>query len=483
MTSIATNRRIIVATSAANLSGATRAPQLVAVLHWRSPERWNTIVVKSRFAAGQLLRPETLLARAAQASPLRRPVDFIPMKPETDVALLGHVELTGAEGQPIEATATLLVGGRPTELVLGASAPGRVPLAPPHLRWLQTADGSSAVAPRETHDGAEHGFEHEPDFAYEGYQCAHRWLLRSKVAESTEVSLRLQGRALLELAVPPLSPRVMIDPTQIGSVTPIEMDLDTVIIDADRSELELTWRGMIPALNDESDVERVIVGWSSDADMDDPLKGWDALLRELPHGWFEHAWLFADAESGHAPPALEGDALLQARLQSWSHPHPPAPRLQLERFATIQAELAESREPRADTLTRHQIDEYRFGLEERAWLDRIAGDVRTGGGELPIATQYAAAVVLASDRQAAPGEDRRSLRSYAELLVAMEHRDASKVLQDAKVSLGAWIRWDRQITQRQAREPEVARELRELTDELRGRAGADGAAAPGGGGS
>lgn len=467
-------RRIIVVTSAVNLSEHADnplPPQLVGIVHWTSPELWNSIIVKTRVAAsGALERPEALIARRAQAQALKRPIDFAPMKGDVDVVWIGHVELEGPPGSPVERTGGVLAGGETTALIFHADAPGKIPLVPPHVRIVQAPQGASSLAPRDTHDAAENAFHHREDFPYEDYQCASRWLLREWVKEGSHLTMTIEGKAVADFRLPDRSPRVLLDPAHSSTLIGVDMDLDTIVVDVDKHELELTWRGIVTTLNDESDLDRILVGWLSDDEMANPDKSWDAMLRELPHGWFEHVWMFSDAEAGLPPAALDGDDLVRARMQSWSHPHPPAPRLELERFTTVQAELAENREPRADTLKRHGLDEYKFGLEERAWLDRIAGESRVGEGQPPIAKQYAQAITSASDRLARPGEQERTLRSYAELLVRMERTDASKTLQQAGVTLGAWLRWDRQVMQRTERDADAAKELRAHVDELRSQA-------------
>lgn len=469
-------RRIVVVTSALNLTqhaDQPQPPQLVGVVHWTSPELWNTVIVKTRVAAsGALERPQTLIARRAQAQALARPIDFAPMKGDADVVWLGHVELEGKPGEPLQRTGGMLAGGETTALLFQASSPGRIPLVPPHVRIVQAPESAASLAPRPTHDAADNEFQHREDFPYEDYQCASRWLLREWIQEGSALALTIEDKTVAEFRVPSRSPRVLLDPAHSAHLIGVDMELDTVVVDVDRRELELTWRGIVTTLNDESDLDRILVGWLSDEEMADPKLGWDALLRELPHGWFEHAWMFADAEAGSAPPPLEGDELERARMQSWSHPHPPAPRLELEQFTTIQAELVEAREPRAQTLQRHGLDEYKFGLEERAWLDRIAGESRLGEGQPPIAQQYARAMTEASDRLAQPAERERTLRSYAELMVQMERSDAHKTLQQAGLSLGAWLRWDRHVTQRTSRDASAADELHAHLDELRAKANA-----------
>lgn len=399
-------RRIVVGTSPANV-GEGSEPPLVGVLPWsRLHDAWCSIIVKARVSADapdKLLAGHTFLARPAQADPLQRPVDFVPAKSIVDVLVVGHVELPGPPNAPVQAAGRLVIAEQSTLLSLEAPSPGRVPLTMQHAR-VQGEEGiDGAIGPMNLHDGSELSFKYPEDFAFTLYQSACRpHLLREKVPESSKIALELMvnGHAhpVCDFRMPSVSPRILLEPSQVGTrKTIVPAVLDTVLVDLDRRELELTWRGYFEALAGTRDVDTIYLGWASDEQMK-TRRGWQTLLRELPHGQFRHAWFFADAESGVAPAPLSAKQEKAARLRTWMFPLAPEPRLEIDAFAEIGAELEARREPRKQILERHRLTEDAWALEERAWLERATGETRSHQGKSPTSTAMIDARVRATER-------------------------------------------------------------------------------------
>ena len=392
--------RTLVVTSPAHLPRDARAPQ-VGLFTFTTPELWCGIVVKSRVGQGDarlLRRPEFLLGTPAQADALARPADFVPLKGKTDVLLMGHAR---APRTLRKASATLLVGDEvlPLELMAEEDS-GRMPFAPPHLSLPGEVDHS--MRPRNSYDPEATRFEHPMDYPWEHVQTAHPRLILPPLGEGARVNLTASlgdgtSLDLIDMCLPPFSPRVMIDPVQSGRPQfEVEMQLDTVVVDSGDNalELELTWRGMFQVYQGVQDVDRVLVGFASDAQMKSREEGWQFILRELPYGQFDHAWLYEDAREGTPPRALSPSEVKAARYRVWNYPMSPEPRLPLETLTTIEQTFAERREPRQDTLARHGLDEQFFAIEQRAWLEKRVRESNSDGAQAAVAENFTAARAL-----------------------------------------------------------------------------------------
>ena len=145
---------------------------------------------------------------------------------------------------------------------------------------------------------------------------------------------------------------------------------------------------------------------------------------------------------------------------------PKLPRVPIERYARVSAELAEWPDKREDTLKRHGFKEERYLLEERCWLERFAADAVEGHGEL--AAYFGELFVAEQDKLATPEEERVGLRDYLSLRLAMEiGADVAEVLGQAKMTLAQWMRLDRRWTGRAEADPAVAEEMAVIDADLR----------------
>jgi hypothetical protein len=146
-----------------------------------------------------------------------------------------------------------------------------------------------------------------------------------------------------------------------------------------------------------------------------------------------------------------------ARYEVLEHAAPPE--LSLDDFARVGAELAEERESRADVLDRHDLDERRWTIEERAWSDMLARDAAHGDGRL--AGELAELTVAHQAALARPDEQPRSVEIYAaarsRILAGEPPND---VLAETGISRGEWMRLERHWLERAERDPSIARTLK-----------------------
>lgn len=466
--------RILVATSAAHLPPSLlRAPQVTGVLPFRvGGAGAYALILKSRAAFDEglaLVRPDVMLATPIQSETLGRPVDFVPEKAWVDVFIVGTFhKRTKDESKPIRLFGTLQLGGEETPILIENEDGRRFAVT---RRTVRVPDGRpECVLVNPSKDPAETEYEHPDGFNFAAYNAGHPTLGRNlgAIAPGALFSLVLEGEEdpAFEAQIPERFPRVLVDPQDGDERSRIvEMTLDTLVLDLDKHEMELTWRGSWYRIQDPSEIDRVLVGWATNEEWDE--EGFAGLYREMPHGHFEWAWELSDAEAGTPPPPLDEDELQEAKFCTLDSPTAPAPRLTIEEFAKIQSELNEARQPRAEIFKKHGTDDFRFGLESRAWTERMQEEVLTNPIEAPLATRYADALSKESDAYARSEEKERTLRQYAEVKHRMSTGDPSRVMRQAKLSLGEWIRWERAIASQQLDDPRVADELAELMTELR----------------
>lgn len=239
----------------------------------------------------------------------------------------------------------------------------------------------------------------------------------------------------------------------------LEMTLDTLRIDTDAQRIDVVWRGMTRPIGDLVDLHRIIVsmehlGLERDA---------STRMSDTQRGSVVFATTEEDAERGETPP--EDDVRLEAQRYRTLAEVAPEPRIPLERYASITAELSEWPDRRAETLSRHGYDEDGYGIEERAWLERFASNAMDGQSEL--AASFGQMFLEAQDALARPEEERLGLRDYAGLRAELDRAaDASAVLEQAGLTLAQWMRLERRWLARADTDPRVARELESLLEEL-----------------
>ncbi|UQA63164.1 hypothetical protein [Polyangium aurulentum] len=472
-------RRILVAEAPVRVAGERRSrllPCRVGVLPWVVDRFWLSIIVASTFrfdssAAARPLPLEPVPPRPFHAGPSApdaapRIDDFVPMRRLVDLTLVGHVDLVPLpSGTIMPRNARIGLGERLFSFAVRSATPGKVPLRPPYTQTIQGRDVD--VGPQPCHDGSKQKFRHEPEFDLDVYQAAPT-PLRYEVEDVR--TLRLAGlwedpEEEISVALPPFAPRALVDYRQRGvNRGDVRMFLDGIAVNLDAGTVDVTWRGLVEtAAKPHLDVDRIILGWAPRARWDEaPAATWNEALRELPRGRFQWAEEREDVLSGEKPPPLTHEELLMARYGTWGHPEAATPELPVDEAATIAAELAEQRWSRAEVLARHGIDDYAWGVEERAWAQHLQRAAADGGGT---SAAFGAAFKRAQDALATPEEARVTAAQYVALSTRMGRGDPTRVLAEARLGLGAFARIDRRFRAKASSDRAFAEALERLRKE------------------
>lgn len=407
-------RRILVAESPVRLPGERRAKPLpcrVAVLPWVVDRNWLTILTLAtfRFDPSSAERPVPLEPapprpfRAGPRGPGEAPRldDFVPMRLLVDLMLDGHVEVlplpSGTMSTLPPRSASIGLGERRVSFSVRSDNPGRIPLRPPHTVLLHGTPVD--LGPQPCHDGSTHHYHHPEAFDLHAYQAAIPEL-RYEIEDVT--SIRLTGlspdpEASIEIELPRLAPRALVNYSQVRVQRgDVRLFLDGVLVDLDTSTVSFTWRGLAETTaNPHIDVDRIVLGWAPPARWnEDPWGAWDDALRELPRGRFRFAVERDDVVRDEEPPKLDEATLLMAKYETLTHANAAEPEMLPHEAAAIAAELAAQRWPREEVLRRHGTDEYTWGIEERAWAQRLASvrEEPDGGPSAEYALAYRRAV-------------------------------------------------------------------------------------------
>jgi len=498
-------RRLLVAVAPVRVAGEQRAmhiPCRVAFLPFRFPEPALTLAVKTRlsFAGEDPHRRATYVEPRPWSIPLPPPPgvavdpvldDFVPHKPKVEILFSGGIELYRLpSGDGLERHCAVRAMDRTVSFTVSASQAGRVPLRAP---WLAIASGGEArLGPAPTpdpdgwlsagpidDDGLGPTFEDEFDFSI--FQAGNPALAFETVKQPLQLQLTgfFEPGESLMIELPALEPRAVLDWVYPGeAVEELKLVPDTIVVDLDARCVDVVWRGnMVTPERGRFDIDRILVGFASEAEWQKD-EGFGCVLRELSRAVFSYAWERHDVRDGVEPPPLPPEDLEMARHEAMSYPVGAQANLRLEEHATIASELLEEREPRLDTLKRHGLDEFAWGLEERALADRLGsvapGSAAHGGAAhegAGIHAQWGKVFREAQDRLARPQEDAVIARDYALLAVQMERGDPRKALAEARLSLGSWLRLDRKWQAKMAEDAQVRAAVDELMAAERERLG------------
>ncbi|WP_437652720.1 DUF2169 domain-containing protein [Sorangium sp. So ce1182] len=186
----------------------------------------------------------------------------------------------------------------------------------------------------------------------------------------------------------------------------------------------------------------------------------------------------AGAEEGRAQapraeaPRVEATRPETPRVEA---PHPDVPRagaspapepaarpedIPVERFASISAEIAEQRAPRAEVLRAHGLSERAWAPVERHFRALLEKDTRAGGRLL---AAHDAAYVAAVEGLRGP----IGLQEYARIAVGLERGMASEVLDALAIQRAALMPIVRVWTKKAAGQMALSAELMALLEELR----------------
>jgi hypothetical protein len=173
------------------------------------------------------------------------------------------------------------------------------------------------------------------------------------------------------------------------------------------------------------------------------------------------------APSAPAAPAAPSPAESrpEARPPLSAPPEPPGPpvraeEIPLERLASIAAELAEQRTPRAEVLRAHQLSEREWAAAEHHLRAALEKDARAGG---KLRAAHDGAYVAAVERLRGP----ITLPEYARIAVGLERGEASEVLEALKIQQAALLPIVRVWTKKTASDPKQVAKLMALLEELR----------------
>ena len=453
----------------------------VGVLAWHGPWPRLTVIAKTALSykcasdAPPLARGMAEVARFAEEPPalsleelspfpeadrreLYYPSDFVPRKGAVDMLVVGHAHAampsSRIDGQ-------IALGNWSRAFAVETDQPTRaIPLVARHLRPALDSSrepmGPQASAP---FDAAR---EHEPEDDFGRYNSAAP---RHRVERlAPDAQLRLVGLSAASderiVQLPGLVARARVE-SAWQEACPLDLVCDTLWVDTDFELIVLVWRGDCALLGEPSGVARVVVALERQGEERD----WDERLRYCQRGRVHYAVRADDLAPG-APPIPRKDLDLQiARYQTWGSPA-PEPRLSLDRYATISAELCEWPDRRAETLERHDLDEDRWTVEERGWLEKIAAHAQNGDARL--ANEHSEQFMAAQDALGAPEELKRGVGDYAFLLIEIENNlDLPTVLREQGLTLPAWLRLDRRFTKARSNDGAVDAEIEQACEQQR----------------
>lgn len=353
----------------------------------------------------------------------------------------------------------LRLGEAERRLVLQASEPAPwYPLEPPYLTWPDgtPAELASRWVPLPPHPSRDVG--ETSGGAYAVAPETMRFAAFSELAPEAPRVLELEGfvpEGLLRLELPQVLPKLALDRSRPGLVDLLPLELDTLHVDLESRAIALLYRGRWIYPLGKSDAQRAIVV----LDADDAHRSLDEVRRDLPRASFSFAAEPDDLRTD-ARDHGEEQRLLLARYESWEHEEAPEPLLPLAAFAELSAELAEKpREPEL-VLARFGLEPYEWDLEQRAWLEKIARSALDGDGSL--GNEYGELFQKAQEALSTPEEAAFDAERYARTAVLLERSDdEAKALTALGLSIGAWMRIDRRIEERSARDEAFARAVDE----------------------
>lgn len=420
-------------------------PARVLVYEWHSGLDYLTVAVKvsaafDREAAG--------VARASWTSPapFDARCDLVPMKNACDVILQGSAFVPprpSGYGNGMRAAELRLADALSCRFFLDARYPGAAPLAAERVADLRGVFGVDLGPLNIGHPGR----LLSPELPIEKFQCRPegcRVAFDQQIARATLTGL-LQTDDPLVVVFPETSPRILIDPAWSKDVVEAALYLDTITLDLDRCAFDFVWRSTFPG--SVRSVDRLILGFGIEDSRDEEesyLERWSPVLRELSRGSFYWAHELDDVMEGRDPPELDEPHALLARLEGWEFPLAPTPQIPLEKYARITVELGEARGKPDLVLAQHGFDQASWAIEERAWSTQFA---QLPDGEDAPGRRFGELLVQIQDQLITPEERELGVVDYARLSVKMERGEPAKVLAEAKMSQGAFMRFERRIKQ------------------------------------
>lgn len=393
---------------------------------------------------------------------LRYASDFALFKESLDLVIVGHAR-GPAPAEVIEGGVDLLQGDAVVFTgAFSARAGGPTPAIPLRAPYLApfVAGAASRVAPaaesRRFAAGKATGLEPTT------FQAAEPGWRARPGSITPDAALRFRGlfgSQEAKVALPGLEPVVTADLEGLEGLS-VPLSLDTIWIDVDEGVGAMSWRGVMPT-PDGKRIDRFVLSLERASSPRDEA----TRLADTQRGTVRYAWTEDDAAKG-TPPPEEDNVLTYHKEMTWSEVAPD-PRISIEQYAAVSAELAERPKERGEVLAKHGFDDERFMVEERAWLERFAANAVQGKGEL--AAYYGDLFIAAQDALTTPEEERLTLRDYAGLRAELDRSaDPTVPLDRAEVTLAQFMRLERRWTTRADADPAVQAELDALLEELGG---------------
>ena len=445
----------------------------VGIVRWHGPGARLSVIVKATFAfpreddgvltladeqeplsTGTLVEGDKAIGGAAK---IAYPNDFVPFKGAADVLVTGSAHTSPAKAR-IDAAVRIGEWARSFSVSAGR-AEEAIPLTAPYL-WTPDDESAEASATKRVAT-PDPDFIHADDFEYAHFNAAP---LAQRLAEipfdaTIELfSLSLAPHAATRaLRLPGLRPIVYVehDDNRVERHDPV---IDTLWIDVEGERCVVVFRDDFRVDSTRTpDVDRILIGV---ADREISREELLPLLPRIAPRFAVEATMATSA----AVDEDEADELQMARYATWREA--PAPAIPFEKYASVNAELAEKREPRAAVLRRHGFDEDAWTIEERAWLGELSrGAVEHEGAVQDFGERY----LIAQDAAAGPGEAEWTLTDYAELTGALEQTsDIQKVLTRRGLTMGAYQRIDRRWTLAMRDDPALADAYEKHLDAARG---------------
>ncbi len=222
------------------------------------------------------------------------------------------------------------------------------------------------------------------------------------------------------------------------------MFVDTIRISAAKRSAEIVYRGLLVEAAGGATPDRIVLAvMPPGISMDDTSLLLDA---GLSRSAFALAATTAECMSGARPRTLTDDELTVARMSAWDA-GPGEPSISPEEYNAIVSALA--RRPRAEVLAEFGFDEISWGREEWAVGEKIArasvalaeyADANPDGGDdAPEPKLDAEAERWVDAVKPKVDMSLPDLDAYARVTAHMRVRDPSKVLSEAKLTLGEFI--------------------------------------------
>ena len=300
---------------------AMLCPFPVGVVRWSAPEPRCTVIVKATFGLDR--DGELRLASQQRALDLDSPSawstdelgaasDFAPHKERVDVLLLGHAH---AQAPSVAIPAAIELGDVRRAFVAVSSRPAlEIPLSVAYLRGDEASMVPVRVGPlaarspaRRAHAG-DHAITRDGmplgplggDFDFGFFNAAPLPQQMDALPPSADILLTglLAGAPRRVVIVPRRRPLVYLFDASERSGVALGMRCDTVVVDTDRAELSLVWRGSF-------DVERAPAGARLLVGYEMPGTRWSAIEQRdrLRFSWPAQVVEPPEQGSGRPPPS------------------------------------------------------------------------------------------------------------------------------------------------------------------------------------